>query len=337
MTTIDFLDDPAGLILKAVTSNHPLPPFINLTSTKFGEIGRLEKTAFAWPEERKYPMDTPTDLYLSKLYFDAVRHELPQGVQSKVASTLDTAIALSGLPVFEAPEAPKPTPKLLANEGFALRLPLEKTAAALQTRCANLIQNNEIVMYPTHTPELLKKANAIFPAGLEGPLELFRPYVATKLASLLSKEQLNPEVEQYLPMTETEAVDVLMHRAGLSKEHAPSYFTLIDNIQVLADQPPIKVMEAVSALDKQANLEQYYNKHCKSASVFMRGFVKDKANTPLIVNNRTYASEFVEKAASAIDGFIPNFSTSLDRQSLLKNQPSSVLNVIERIIQNVVI
>ena len=96
MRIVDQFSDPAfGTLYRQVSRMPALESFVKEASVDAGEVTALPDSAFAWPEERKYPLHTPEHTALSYAYAKSAS-ELPEAVMANIK------VALS---VYQIPES----------------------------------------------------------------------------------------------------------------------------------------------------------------------------------------------------------------------------------------
>jgi hypothetical protein len=89
MSVVDQYSDPAfATLYRQVTAYPRLEDYIKEASLDAGEAEALPKTAFAWPDERKFPMHTAAHAAMSYAYVKAAAY-----VPEHVMRTLQNALA----------------------------------------------------------------------------------------------------------------------------------------------------------------------------------------------------------------------------------------------------
>lgn len=101
MSVVDQYSDPAfATLYRQVTAYPRLEEYIKEASLDAGEAVALPKTAFAWPDERKFPMHTAAHAAMSYAYVKAAAH-----VPAHVVGALENALTAYDIPadVFASP------------------------------------------------------------------------------------------------------------------------------------------------------------------------------------------------------------------------------------------
>lgn len=87
---VDQFSDSSFKVLYAAFSEHPeTEPLIKSASIDASENDSRENSAFAWPEMRLFPIDSPDQAVLSKLYMSK-----QAGIPAEVAKRCDDALAI---------------------------------------------------------------------------------------------------------------------------------------------------------------------------------------------------------------------------------------------------
>lgn len=318
MHILDIQDDPNGVILQAlVMSGVGIPGFVKAASLD-------KKQVWAWPEEERFALDTPADIWLSKHYFSKTASNIPPIRRKMIGDTIDRAIKFAGIQINDL-EPPQTKQASIAPTEFALRLKTAGVSEGLKAKYSQFVRDGEIVMYPVGSTEQVKLANLNFPKGLNNELAPMRPMVAQKLASLLPSEDLTEAVKSYLPMTEKEASMQLDMRSGAAAEFSPMYQKAKEFLSPSMDR--LKMASLISTIDKQSGLDQKYGSQIKEASVFLRGVVAaEKLPQRLKIKSASVWDSVFDNGA--YDSIIPGLSSAEDKQALLDSQPESVKNVL---------
>lgn len=325
MQIFDALDDINLTIAAVIQNEQDCPMFVKQASVEFGEAARDNKEVWAWPEQKRFPLDTPNDIFWSHHYFKKTASYLPNNfVRQKVASAIASAVKITGVPVEFAKQI---TPASIPNESFALRLKAASCSEHLATQYKDFIRNGEICMYPLHTEDQVKMANANFPKGLDDSFEPLRPMVASAIAEKTASYLLNPAVRDYLPMSFEQAAHELQSRAGLFPKQASLYNKAVD---ILApDMDKLQFAMTIDALDKQSGADKQYGRFFKSASVFLRGientsFPDHGALDKIVVKGASFPISVLEK----VEDEFPDLSKSASAQEDIDSMHPSVVNLL---------
>lgn len=228
---IDFYDDSTGVVLREIFSEigvDGVPDFVRQKSASLipSAAIRDEKTLFAWPQGRRFSLDTPEDTYFSAKYFEKTAHLVPFQHHEGIRESLKVAAQMHGLDpellaVKEASEAP------MTDDDFLL----VATVSAAFTKQASLSEgavtdNGDgtvtLRLYPVKTSEGVKIASKYFPRGLSGELAPYRRKVATRLADLCAEHgvELSQEVlDETKPIKRSHLLNHIQSRIGLILGH----------------------------------------------------------------------------------------------------------------------
>jgi hypothetical protein len=324
MQIFDSLDDIQHALVGVIAEEQHIPAFVKQAS-EFGEAARLNKNVWAWPEEKKFPLDTPSDVYWSHHYFKKTASKLDNSfLKTKIASAIKQAVTLMGLPV----EHPiKLASETIPNESFALRLKSASCSPSLQTSLKDFIRGGEICMYPLHNDNQVKMANANFPKGLDGALEPLRPMVAQKIAE--KSASISPAVASYMPVSYTALCDQLNARAGMFPKFASEYNKALEFVEEASDSAKFAIV--INELDKQSGAALHYGKLFKEASFFLRGL--DKSTIPdrsVFDTINIKGASYKSASLGCLSPIIPGFSTlpSVEKQAAIDALHPSVLNLV---------
>lgn len=174
---VDQYSDPSfGFLVRQVTRMPALEPFVKNASIEPGETDTLPHTAFAWPDQRKYPTHTPEHAALSYAYSKLAAH-LPKEVEENIK----TALEVYGVPlsIFEETQVKEagvkdddyllPDLKLFpVTQAAEVKYAEQRVLAQLTkmdlahraTACANLVKKADHFKVALH-PEVLKLAGFV--------------------------------------------------------------------------------------------------------------------------------------------------------------------------------
>jgi hypothetical protein len=320
----DIYDDVDRSLFKVIEREYEIPRAIKVASLR-SDV-RESKQIFAYPEENKYPMDTPEDLYTSYLYFQKTAHQLPPYAKTVVEDNLHRHADLLGLSL----QAYKKEASMSYDKNdFAVAIPVwDLQDPNLIQKCASMIHNDYMLMYPINTVENVKLANYYFPAGLEGPFEVLRPKVARMIASRLEPDEYSDKLMKYLPVPKSAALEQLEVRKHEYPEFASKYASLERFLDNCSPTNSVKFASELSKLDKQANIFQHVG--IVDASEFNK-FIYDDGSAPLLVKiaNMELAWDDVLEAENSISGVVPDWEFA-------KGSPkkfASVVNELPEVVQ----
>lgn len=316
MPIVDQFNDPAfGVLYRQVSRMPALEGFVKEASVDAAEHRSLPDTAFAWPDERKYPIHTPEHAALSYAYAK-VAAELP----GHVMESLKTALS-----VYQIPES---------------------TFEEHETKVASDVTSQyvlpEFKYLPVNSPDQVKAAQDTFISDLQKLDVERRALAASNLVKQADahKVELSPEVLKLagLVVSDTKvAADWLYARADqLKSEQAAyktAYVTLADSLVAKNKEHGdrhdlMKVANAIAALDEKTGLDKHYDRK-----------LPDALRT--VFNTTKVASESVEVAGtyipvSKLAKLPPSFWEDLGGEELRKEiapggkvDPSKVVQVVE--------
>jgi hypothetical protein len=174
---VDQYSDPSfGFLVRQVSRMPALEPFVKNASIESGETDALPDTAFAWPDQRKYPIHTAEQAALSYAY-SKLAHALPEAVTTNIKNALevyevplsvfeevgvkeaalsDDAYLLPDLRLFPVTQAGevKYAEQRVLSQLTKLDLPHRATV------CANLVKKADHFKVELH-PEVLKLAGFV--------------------------------------------------------------------------------------------------------------------------------------------------------------------------------
>lgn len=315
----DINDDVDKSLFAIIDREYEIP-----SQTKQASLGTSsDHKVFAYPEAQKYPMDTPNDIYMSYLYFQKTASNLPMYAKEYVEDNIRNYADLCGVSL-ELKSKQASTDRFVGKkEDFALAIPTwDIRDEYVKQKCANLIHNDYLLMYPINSTENVKLANHYFPKSLEGPLEIFRPKVARAIASRLDPLEYSDTLKDYLPLPKSAALDQLEVRKVTAPEFASKYASLEELLVDCTPENSIKFASALDQLDKQANLFEHYG--VIPASQFNRLLYEDNSKpfTMKIASEDVLFEDF-KKAGDYVFGNIPNWDS-------IKDSPTKIASTISQ-------
>jgi len=255
MATIDQHSDPALAHLTLYLQEMPaLEGFVKTASIDSSEIDALPETAFAWPEQRKYPLHDAQHAAISYSYAKHAE-ELPPGVLSRITDALE---------VYGVPETLFDTVKVAHEEDPAdwlcpdLKLFHVKTAAEFSAAEHQFLDNYEkldIEHRATAAQNLVKKAQ-------EFKLPVHN--LAMKTAGLTVSHR--PTLQQWI-VARAEAAKTVAHKDVYHKLAAD----LNGFPEELGDRDALfKLADGLAELDARTGVDRHYDRRLPDAlqSVF---------------------------------------------------------------------
>lgn len=246
-SVVDQFSDPSfGFLVRQIKAMPELEPRVKNASIEAGEADDLPSSAFAWPDQRKFPIHTAEQAALSFAY-----SKLASAIPAEVETNLKNALEVYGVPL----DIFKTTEKVAALDDDAYLLPDMKlfpvtdaasvkyaeqrvlsqiTKFSLENRalvCGNLVKKADHFKVDLH-PEVLKLAGFVVSSTAQ-----VRDWLSARSAAL--------PVEKHLYKAAYEAL-----AEGL--KNLPSEST---------DRPGLlKLAAAIADLDEQAGLDRHYDR-----------------------------------------------------------------------------
>lgn len=247
MRIVDQFNDPAfGVLYRQVSRMPSLETFVKEASVDAQEITGLPDTAFAWPDERKFPVHTPAHAALSYAYAKTAA-ALPVAV----VENIKTALSVYQIPeeVFEEAE--------------------QKTAS---THSEYVLP--EFKYLPVNTPEQVKTAQVQMVADIEKMDVTRRAIAAANLVKTADHHKMESPAEVlqlagFVVSNTKVAADWVEARANQLKgdnvRYKLAYETLADGLlsrpREDADrQGLLKVAQALAVLDEKSGLDRHYDR-----------------------------------------------------------------------------
>ena len=245
MPIVDQFSDPAyGVLVKQASRMPAFAAFVKEAEIDSREGPELPRTAFAWPESRKFPIHSEKHAAVSYAY------SLDQDLPAPVRARLDEALEAYGVPkaIFEVAgvkEATAPPPDYL--------LPDDK-------------------LFPLRTREEVKTAEVRF---LLEFAKLRLDERATAAGNLVKRAaelevSLHPATLQFAGLVVSSskfACDWLLARAGAAKDesHKAAFAKLARELRTrgpeISDRASlVKVASVIAELDEKAGLVQHYDR-----------------------------------------------------------------------------
>ena len=168
---LDFYDDSTGAILREILTEHAetVPDCVVKSANLVpSEAFREEKTAFAWPAQGRFALDTPEDAWLSARYFEKVAHKIPFQHHERISGAIEQALLVHGFGQV--------TEKVAA----VVEHPREEDYA-LVVKSASGNEYGVVLEYPVNTKQAAAESIAWYPRGLNGEFSGHRPKVAAIL------------------------------------------------------------------------------------------------------------------------------------------------------------
>ena len=251
MTVVDQNSDTAfGVLYRQITRMPALETFLKQASIEPEEAHTLAKTAFAWPDERKFPIHTPAQAALSYAYAKTAEH-LPSGVMSRITQALE---------VFAVPETTftEQTEKIAADDVYVLPefkyLPVhtEIQVKMAQDQLVRELSKLDLEHRATACANLVKRADELKVA--------LRPEIM-KLAGLVVSSTKYAREWIEARAAKLPADDVL---------HKTAYLSLADGLGSMPEEVSdraglLKLAATVAHLDEKTGLDKHYDRRLPDA------------------------------------------------------------------------
>lgn len=335
-TILDVHDDSLKVIYKQVQTDFAVPEFIKTANYELGDFGRSEKKLFAHPIEKRLPLDTESDVWMSAAYVEKNASQYTNFERSYIDREINRVATLMGidLPKQKAKEASYEFE--IPVDKFAISIPMKeiKDETFLQ-KAANYAYNNHFVLYPLDTEENIKRCNNMFPIGLDGSFEAFRPKIASEIVNALPSD-INPsqEVKKYLPLSKKSSLTQLEYRSLKAPKFASEYKALEP---LLNNNTIAEYAAKLVSLDKQAGLGYLYSSNFFEPMRFLNG-IKDDTVIPedkkIKLAGKELTHDFIIRKSASIENIFPELKeikTDADKvQSLFDNQPEKLQHHLMR-------
>lgn len=256
MRITDQFSDPAyGTLVALLTEAPALEAYVKEAELDTKEAEALPDTAFAWPEQRKFPIHTPQHVALSYAYAKHA-HVLP----APVKQALHDALEVHGL----------------SAESELFRTPGTKEAEASSDEDWLLPEHH---LFPCKTAAELERSERLVLDNLQ---KLDLPSRATACGNLVKRAgelgvKLNPHIERlagFVVSSTKVARQWLEARAAALPPEAESYklayLTLAEGLKgqppELRDRPALlKLASAIGELDEKSGLTRHYDRRLPDA------------------------------------------------------------------------
>lgn len=245
--TDQYNGDPVYAELHVLTRNRPLAREMLKTADfeeKRSQVEDLPSRAFAWEDERRFPIHTKEDTLASVLY----RSKLGSAVPKHVDEKLEKAITVFGLDehLFSSKTASDPKPETQYALPEEQRLPLDDEG---QVKVAEHVLCRDYQMLP-----LEKRADAfgrLTEAAHKHGVELST--LSQKLAGITvsSTETLRNWLEARAAVTDGKVQEGFDKLANSLQDAPP----LMQNRKDL-----VKMASTIDQLDRKAGLDQHYDR-----------------------------------------------------------------------------
>jgi hypothetical protein len=307
----DFYDDPQGLILKVIEKETKVPELIKSANTEIGAAGRSSKTLFAWPDEKRFPMDTPEDIVMSHLYFEKTASHIHPSIRDTIADNLQRVADFMGVPLQSMEKtATARTEYEIETKDFAVSLPAKSLPDTFLEKYAHHVYQEHFVLYPLNSEENVKKANMMFPKGLDNELEFFRPFIAKDIANKLEAVPA-PRVQEYLPIAKSAAIEQLEYRVAVFPDHSDKYQGLLDQLHQ-EDTNFAKFASALDSADTESGAKALYSRNFYGGMRYATGVVDDLPSHEMLeFNGRELPFTLLQKSASSLKPIYPNIEETL--------------------------
>jgi hypothetical protein len=246
---VDQFSDAAFAALHRHVARLPaLEAFVKEASIQVDEVDQLPETAFAWPEQRKFPLHTPEHAALSYAYCKEAS-EVPQ----HVVTALETALRVYAVPSdlfaeVKVAAAPEEVAYILPQQAL---LPV-KSAAEVEYAVQRVLEE---------FPKLDLESRATACANLVKQAERYGV-------------DLHPEVKRlagFVVSSTKIAREWVQARAHVAPDLFKQAYEQID--AALAKNPPevndrpamLKLASVIGELDERSGLDRYYDRKLPDA------------------------------------------------------------------------
>ena len=232
----------------AVASNEEVREVLKTASfeEKKAEVARLPAHAFAWEDERRFPVHTPEDTVASVLYREKLNSYVPRQVDDKLAKAVDMFSLHNVLVTLQKTAAvAQPATNLSYALPLEQRLPMHN---AVTVKMAERVLLSDYKYLP-----LLKRAEAfsnVYQAAKKHDVEL-KP-ISMKLAG--ATECDTTFVTDWLDARTAASVGAVSESFDKLATAFRGKPGLIDDRDSL-----VKLAATIQALDEKAGLEKYYD------------------------------------------------------------------------------
>lgn len=257
MNLIDSQKDVSlSFLLSKLTERPDLQELI-VNMTVVDDLSNVPSDKFAYPELRKFPVDTMNNTLLSKVYFDLQKDEIPLSIRKNISDKLDAYIHLHAIPfdlftrgysAVKTASDPEITHTLLPDQG------LFKIACAEDLTIAGDIFEEQYAALKL--PVRVEFSRNFIKAARDYNLESY-PAAVTKYASVVGINYAATE-------------KLLEHRAAAAKRVGRTgneYRELCTVIKEASDSgldlssdELTKLAEMVHSLDQKNKLTKFYGK-----------------------------------------------------------------------------
>ena len=251
MTIVDQFNDPAfGVLFHQVTKMSALEAFVKEASIESQDYDALPDSAFAWPDERRFPIHTKEHAAMSYAY-SKLASKLPVEVTANIKVALD---------VFGVPED-------IFNE--------TKTASVVPAEADYLIPDLKLFVVKTAADVDFAQRQLV-----EGIQKLDLEHRAVACGNLVKKADelgatLHPMVLKLAGLTVSDVSQArrwLEARVEATKDGniKMAYQTLADGLQrrgaELKNRPELlKLASVIAELDQKAGLDKHYDRKLPDA------------------------------------------------------------------------
>ena len=247
MTIRDQFNDPAlGHLTRILGEMPALENFVKTASMDAAEADARPASAFAWPEERRFPIDSPEMAALSAAYAKTANEAVPAFVADSIQKALE---------VYGVPEATFQTTKLAAREERLedwlcgdLKLFQVRTAAEMPAAQHAFLENYEKL----DVPHRKMAAESLVKKAAEFKFDV-RPHVM-KVAGMTVSHI--PTLQKWV-YARADASPKAEHKTAYSKfagelRHMPT--------ESADSHALMKIASGLAELDRRAGLEKHYDR-----------------------------------------------------------------------------
>lgn len=328
---LDFYDDLDGSYYNVLEQEYHIPDSLNRDSFEQGPNAKKEAGLFACQDLKAYPVDTPDNLLMSRLYFEKTASKLSDRQRFEALEKMEKMASFYGIDISIEPKEQKTASSYEYNPNdFGLAIPLVNVSSGnFLEKYASITYGSHLLMYPLRAQEEIHLANEHFPQGLNEDLEVFRPKVARAIAEKVDPSSLSDVIKEYLPIPKSAAIDDINARARLVPEFSGQYASLLPELDKASPDNPDQLLKIASALENHdinsGLYGNYFENNLMPPVDLMKGIKDDIGSEYNIVNMQGHnlPVKDLEKVAHLVPGF-SKAASAAETQVLINSLPSGL-------------
>lgn len=254
MSVVDQFSDPAFGVLYRLTGQMPnLEAFVKEASIESREAAELPATAFAWADERRYPVHTAEHAALSYAYLKTASEYVPPEVETRIKEALEVwGVPAETFASSEVKLAADTDEDFLLPDLRLLRVKSASDVTRAQNQLVGEIQKLDLEHRATACANLVKKAQEF-------------------------EVELHPEVQKLAGFVVSSTRDLRDWLEARSVATPPSQLTIKQAYQELADEAArlpimskdrptlLKLANTIATLDEKSGLDRHYDRSLPDA------------------------------------------------------------------------